>query len=329
MSGVSVPPIKVKRPGWGVAVAWIAVWIVAGFGLAWLARGVDWAQVRSALATADFAWVLVACAVSQLALPLWIMAWRALIPDPPSPGRLLEVQTVMLAGIQTLSILGGGVVAVFMLVRRAGLGYGGAVSILALDQVLTGLTKVVLVGAAVSFSPAPASMRSAGLAFVAAVTALCCAVLALSYSRGFVSRLSTVGGGPRARLLTGAGDVARGLAAARTPGRFGFALVCYIARRSIEGVAGLCVMRACGVPVSWEAALLAVAAVSLSTVVPGPPGNLGVYEAAATFAYAQTGVTPEKALALAILQHVAFLSAAVLPGYVTLIVRRPWRSAAA
>ena len=325
MSEAAVAPAA-RRPGWRIALVWIAVWLVAALALARVAGGVDWPKVRDVIAAADAGWTLAACVAGLAGIPLWLLAWRALIPDPPPTSRLLEVQTVAYASIQTLSMLGGGAVAIFMLVRRGGLSYGGAVSLLALDQVLTGLVKVSIVGAALAFSPAPAALRTAGGVFLVAVCALCAAVLAISYSSGFVAGASARPGGLWARCLAIASEAAGALRAARSPGRFGFAFVCYLARRSVEGVAALCVMKACGAPVSVEAALLTVAVVSLTTVAPGPPGNIGVYEAAVSFAYAQTGLPAEQALALAVLQHIAFLFAALLPGYVMLAARRPWRT---
>ena len=43
--------------------------------------------------------------------------------------------------------------------------------------------------------------------------------------------------------------------------------------------------------------------------------------------YQAAGIPADLALAAALLQHAAFLVAALVPGYVVLLVRRPWRAA--
>ena len=55
---------------------------------------------------------------------------------------------------------------------------------------------------------------------------------------------------------------------------------------------------------------------------PIAPGNLGVYEATVYAVYRFFGVTPELALALAVVQHLSFLVPSILPGYLTLTLRQ-------
>ncbi len=321
---MTTPPKSGFKLDWRAAVVWVAIWAAGAFGVSYLARSLDWAAVDAAVAQASLIWVLAAFGCNLVAMPLWYFAWRALTPIPPPPMRLLETQAVTLAAIQTLSILGGGVVAVVMLVRRAQVSAAVAATIVALDQALTGAVKVILILAALIFSPAPSFMRTAAAILLPAVLVFVGLLTGVSFSHGFVRRFSLRQKGWMGRALLGFADLAGHLAAVRAPHKVGLALALYAARKSTEGFAALCIMRACGVAPSPEAAILVVAAIALSTVIPGPPGNLGIYEASVVFAYTQTGIAPELALALALLQHAAYLAASVLPGLGALILWPPW-----
>ncbi len=307
-------------------LAWLAIWAATIAGAIVLSRSVDWATVRSALATADVRWVLAAFLVNLLGLPLWLLAWLTLLPPKrrPPAARLFEAQAVTLAGIQTVSVLGGGAIALFMLVRRAGLSASGAMSMLGLDQLLTGLVKIILIGAAILFAPAPPIMRHAALTLVGVVAILAAAALVAAHSETAARRRAALRSGWIAFALRSISDVAAHVAVIRDPGRFGLALALYLLRRSLEGVGAFCVQIACGWPPSGQGALLVVAALCIATLIPGPPGNVGFYEAAVTFAYVLCGVPPDLALAMALLQHVATLAATALPGYFVALVVRPW-----
>ena len=306
-----------------------AIWAATLLGVVWLARSVDWSMVGEALAAARPVWVVAALAANLLGLPIWICAWRLLIPARGRPGwgALVEAQSVTLAAIQTLSVLGGGVAAIYMLVRRAGLTYAGAASLLAFDQLLTGVVKLILIGGAVYFAPAPEGLRRAGLGLLVIVTAILVALLIIARSETAARRRAEGLGGWPGRLLMLGAEIGGNLAAIREPGKFGLACLLYLLRRSMEGVAAFYLQRALGLTPSAEAALLVVAALSVATIIPGPPGNLGVYEAVVSLAYVACGVPPETALALALLQHACFLAASVAPGLLTLALRRPWKRA--
>lgn len=309
-----------------LALPWIVVWLALGVGLVWLAGSLDWRAAWMAATAADPKWVLAAFACSILGLPLWTFAWRALLVAPPAFAPLFATQAVTLAAIQGLSVIGGGGIGAWLLARRLGLSAGAVVSILALDQTLTGLVKITIVGVAFTLAPVPTEIRAVVAGILAAILALAFAVFALSHADRLGARLARGRSGAAARLWAIGADFAMGLAAARSPRRFSAAFCFYLTRRLFDGAAILCVQQACGFPVSLQTGLLVLASVSLASVIPGPPGSVGLYEAAVMLAYAAVGVAPEKALALALVQHVAYLAAMVLPGIVTLAIAPPWRS---
>jgi uncharacterized membrane protein YbhN (UPF0104 family) len=77
----------------------------------------------------------------------------------------------------------------------------------------------------------------------------------------------------------------------------------------------LAVQQALGLDLPVGTALLVLASVSFATIVSVTPGNLGVFEAASFAAYRLTGVSPEHALTLSLLQHVCYLIPMLGVGY--------------
>jgi uncharacterized membrane protein YbhN (UPF0104 family) len=73
---------------------------------------------------------------------------------------------------------------------------------------------------------------------------------------------------------------------------------------------------------SLSIALLVLAALAVTTLLPIAPANLGVYEATVFATYRFAGASAELALGMAIVQHLCFLLPMLLTGYVTLSVRQ-------
>ena len=91
--------------------------------------------------------------------------------------------------------------------------------------------------------------------------------------------------------------------------------------KGAEAVGMFAVQTALAVEIPATSTLVVLAAVSLATMLPLAPGNLGVYEGAAFLAYRWAGVDAETALALALLQHVALLAAMAGSGWVAVTFR--------
>jgi uncharacterized membrane protein YbhN (UPF0104 family) len=77
----------------------------------------------------------------------------------------------------------------------------------------------------------------------------------------------------------------------------------------------LAVQQALGLNLPVGTALLVLASVNFATIVSVSPGNLGVFEAASFAAYRLTGVSPEHALTLSLVQHVCYLIPMLGVGY--------------
>jgi uncharacterized membrane protein YbhN (UPF0104 family) len=109
---------------------------------------------------------------------------------------------------------------------------------------------------------------------------------------------------------------AHSLEGLRTPRVFGTSIALALGMKAAELGGILAVQRSLGLDLPVGTALLVLASVNFATVVSVSPGNLGVFEAASFAAYRLTGVSPEQALMLSLLQHVCYLIPMVGVGYV-------------
>ena len=285
----------------------LAVFVAVTVAIVVAARRLDWTHALALLGTAQPGWLAAAIFFNLAILAVWALFWRALRPDGETPvayGRMFEIVSVASSLMNTVPFGGGHASSVVLLIRRGNTTSRGALSVLALDQLGEGVTKVcvfLLVGVLL---PLPPWMRAGIITASLGVGALFIGVM-------LVSRLTTE------------------LAVVRNWRRSAKALGCVMLMKAAEACAIAAVQYAFGVDVTFGGTLLVLAAVILGTMLPLSPGNLGTYEASAFLAYRYLGVAPDQALSLAIMQHVCFTLPAVGVGYLFLSRHTLLRSAIA
>lgn len=287
-------------------------------------RSLPWQQAISEARRVQVGWVGVAILANFLILSLWTLEWRILVPGAArvSFGTMFEVVAITAAVLNSIPFLAGEISAIALLVRRAGLSRGAALSVLAMDQLLVAFAKLAVLAAAAAIAPVPTWLRSGVLTLVAVLAGLLLCLLPLAHRWQRVqARLLAVPS--RARILL-ADLVAWGrqFDALRDPHRAWRVAALAIAKKLLELTAILGVQTAFGVSPSLASALLVLAALALSTMIPVAPANLGVYEATTYAVYRFTGLPAETALGLAIVQHLCFLLPSLATGYVTLSLRQ-------
>lgn len=288
-------------------LAWLGAWLLATALLVICARTVDWTRAADVVATARLGWLGVAVLFNAAILFCWAAFWRALIPAGEAPvgyRRMFEIVATASSLMNTVPFGGGHASSVVLLTRRAGATQRGAVSVLALDQLGEGVTKVSLFLLVALLVPLPMWMR-------AAVTTASLVVAAWFIALMVASRW------------------AHELHILKYWRRSARALACVITMKGVEALALAAVQHAFGVSISASGTLLVLAALILGTMLPVAPGNLGTYEASAFLVYRYLGVSPEQALTLAVVEHVCFLLPSVGIGYVLISAHTLSRSAIA
>jgi hypothetical protein len=285
----------------------VGAWILATALIVACARNIEWAHAAESLTTLSPGWIAAGLLGNSAILVCWAVFWRSLVPrraERASYGRMFEIVSTASALMNTLPFGGGHASSVALLARRANVTMREALSVLALDQLGEGLTKVSIFLIVALTAPLPGWMR-------AGVT-----TASLGVAAWFITLLV-------------ASRWAQELAILKTWRRAIGAWLCVLAMKGAELAAIIAVQHAFGVSLSLSGSLLILAAVVLGTMLPLAPGNLGTYEASAFLAYRYLGLAPAQALSLAIVQHACFFIPAVGFGYAYISARTLSRSAIA
>lgn len=317
---MSPAPASLRRAVAGGGALLLVLLLVAA------ARRLDLHRAALELAGARPGWIVAAVLAYVVILPLWAAQWRLLAPPGPRNRlrAMLGVVCMTSSVLNTTPLLIGEAAGVQLLASVAGIDRASGLAVLAMDQLLVGLAKLAVIGAAVLLLPTPAALRHGILALAGGVGLLALALVVLVTTRAAGQWRAAH---PRAEQALH--RATRALGALGTPKRGGAAFLLALAKKGCELLAILAIQRAFGVTLPAASALLVLAALNIATLLPLVPGNVGVFEAAMVLAYAWLGVPPERALGMAVVQHLCYVAALALPGYAWLARGVPARNAAA
>ena len=296
-------------------VAWLAGTMAFVALLALAVRRIDLARAAAELHTVRIAWLVAAGLCFLAILPLWAIEWRTLAPrsKDTTVRTMLGVVAMTSSTMNTSPFFVGEAVGVVLLVARAGLTRAAALSVLAMDQLLVGIGKLVVLALAAVLLSLPNWMRAGVGALGAGVATLLVASLLAAWNHGAIAaRAARV---VPDRMAAALGNIAASLAPLRSPERASRVLFLALAKRAMEVFAIVCVQRAFGVTLPIASAVLVLASLNLATLLPVVPGNAGIYEAAVVVTYTHMGLRAEQALGMAVLQHACYMIALALPGY--------------
>jgi len=288
-------------------------------------RRLDPTRAWDAMATVRGGWIVAATLCYLAILPLWAWQWPLLAPAGRSQtfSRMLRVVTTTSGVLNTTPLLVGEATGVVLLVTLTGLERTAALSVLAMDQLLVGIAKLGVLATAALIAPLPEWVARGALGLIVLVAILATLLLfgaargmwragTPAESRGAAG--SGRGGAMRDRLARALDTLPSALAPLRSPRRGGGALALAFVKKAVEVCAMVCMQRAFGLDLPIGAAVLALAMLNLSTLLPIVPGNIGVYEGSVVLAYSRFGVAAEQAVGLAALQHLCYLLALAAPG---------------
>jgi uncharacterized membrane protein YbhN (UPF0104 family) len=286
----------------------VALWVALTIALLVAIPRLPWAQAVDQLRTIQGWWLAAAVIANLMILPLWTVEWRLLIPRSfPVPfRRMFDVVSISAAVLNSVPFFAGEISAVALLVGRAGLPRSAALSVLAMDQLLVGFAKLTVIALAAWYAPLPTWLRAGVVSLVVGVSILAAVLLPLSRQLTWGVHLEALRDRNRPVLLA----------------------LLALSKKGCELAAILAVQAAFGLEPSLATGLLVLAALSITTLLPVAPANLGVYEATVFAAYRFLDVPVQTALGIAIVQHLCFLVPSLLTGYAVLTLRqlRPPRS---
>lgn len=309
-----------RWPTWLLPAIWVALTIALVASL----PALPWRRAFEQMQRIQMIWVVASILCNLLILPLWAAEWRLLVPATlrVAYASMFEVVAITAAVLNSIPFFAGEASAVALLIGRAGLSRGAALSVLAMDQLLVGFAKLCVLGAAAFMAPLPTWLRAGILSLVVGVAALLVVLVPLAHRWRAVRDRLLARPSPVRRLAARLTEWGTHLDALRDGRRAWRVALLSIAKKSAELLGILAVQLAFGLDPTLSSALLVLAALSITTLLPVTPANLGVYEATVFAGYRYVGVPTETALGLAIVQHFCFLVPAIVTGYVTLTLRQ-------
>lgn len=293
-----LPPAPSRR------LWWIIGWVVLAVLFAVAAYALPWSDILSALAGAKWQWIVLAIIAGVAGWPFWILQWWLLAPAASRPSMARMAEVTALTGTANASLpMAGVVAAVGFLIMRGRLSAVAAASVYAVDQLVTGIAKVGILLLAAMLVPVPDWLRAGLLSLSVAVAVLTAVLIVAAHGGERLRRIGAGFGEKAARFLGIVAQFVDQLEPMRRP-LLGLATIMLaFGKKASEVAVALAVQVAVGIEPSLASAVLAVAALSLATLAPISPGNLGIYEATVIFAYQYLGIPLPLAAAAALLQH--------------------------
>ncbi len=303
---------------------YILAWTVASVCIYFAVQKLQWNSVWEELKNASVFWVSLAVAGNFCILIFGTLQWLNFLPKNYHVGfpRMLEVNALVAMTSNTVPFLAGHALAVVLLAKREKVGHAVALSVIALDQLAEGFAKLSLFLLVAVLTPVPDWMRQGILLALSAILLLFGVLFFFAFRHRHFKVFMGKKSHPRwYKVWHFVSRWAHHLEALRSVRIFSVGMGTALAMKGAEVFAIWAIQKSLGVDLPLWTIFLVLASVSLVTMVPVSPGNLGVYEAAVFFVYQYLGLPAEQALGLAILQHVCLLIPSIGTGYLILIYR--------
>ncbi len=312
------------RGGWRAA---LGIAVSAGF-LVWALRGVEWTEVRHALAAANVPLLALSALVATLTFPLRARRWRTILAPVVENipfGPLWRATAIGMMLNNVLPARAGEVARAYVLNREVpAVPFATAFASLAVDRVFDAVVLLSLLVVALFDPRFPATGASTlpvgnwaglGTLLVAGLFACLYAIVFFPgrligwfelFARRVAPRIEARG---RDALLA----FASGLGVLRSPRRFAAVLAWTFIHWLVNALAFFMAFKAVGVAAPFTAALLLQGIIGIAVAIPAAPGFFGVFEYAGVKGLAIYGVSQSTAVVWAIGFHVfAFVPITVI-----------------
>ena len=287
--------------------------------LAWAMRGVSLPEVGAHLARARLAPLVLAVLVATTTFALRVARWRILLHTedggPVSWSALWHGIAIGFTANNVLPFRAGELVRCYAVTRLARVRLASAVSSIAVERALDGLTLIglMVVGLLQAGLPRDVAVAGVRLEDLATRAAIVCLVLlagglsvvlfpqaAERLVRGVVPFPRLAG-----RIVAIIEDLRHGFGALRSPGRLAGAALWSLAHWLVNAAAFYIAFRAFDIRVGFGGALLLQTLLGFGIALPQAPGYFGVFELVAVKALGLFGVPGDAAIAYGAGYHIA------------------------
>jgi uncharacterized protein (TIRG00374 family) len=311
---------KSKNRRWLLVLAWA----VASFFIYLVVRKVQWDSVLSELKNISPFWLILAVVSNLLIMVFGTYQWINFLPRGYHVRfkNMLEINALMAMTSNTVPFLAGQALAVVLLAKREKMGHAVALSVMALDQFAEGFAKMSLFLLVALLTPIPDWMKQGILlAFLGIITLFIVLFFFAHRHQQFKIFMDKQSHPRLEKVWHFISRWAHHMEALRNFRVFSLGMGIALAMKGMEVLAIFMVQKCFGLDLPIWTVFMVLASVSLVTMVPVAPGNLGIYEATVFFVYKYFGLPPEQALGVALVQHVCYLTPLIGTGYLILLIR--------
>ena len=297
----------------------IAVGVAVGVLLLWLAfKGVTWSEVSDVLRSLSYKWIAAGIALYYLALATRAFRWWLILKQIVGL-TLRQVSVALLVGYAVNALLPARLGELFradFCRRQYDVSRTKVLGSIMIERFTDGVTVLVALAIGIAAigtdserTPVVASLISAG-SIVFAVLGVALYVLGSGVAERLTRRIPA--------LSTRFGALAESLATVRSQRMIGILAVSIVVW-ILDGAAIWGVLAACGVRLDVLAMCLVIGVVSLSTLLPSPPGFLGTMQFAFAIAVSTFGYSWSQGIAAATVSQVFLLGSMVAVGLALLL----------
>ena len=299
------------------------IWFIVAYFFYEFFKTVDFDRVWKEIGNANAKWLVVAFLFNVSILFVWTSLWSILIPKNVfvSFSKLFQANSFMSTSCNTLPFPGGHAVGLLLLARLAKIKHSVALSVLALDQMMEGIVKVLVLTLAASFSPLPEQMQQGIQVFIGLILLFSMMMFYAAHKIPEVKSQAEETSSLFFKFKEFVSQWAGHLEVLKDYRVFSAGLTLALLMMALQALGIWAAQKSLGLELPFWTTILVMAALNLATILPLTPGNFGIYEATAFLIYKFSGLSPEMSLSLAFLQHICFLVPMAGTGWVVLLFR--------
>jgi uncharacterized protein (TIRG00374 family) len=305
-------------------IIFAVIWSLAAYFFYEFFNTADFDRTWKEIETARSGWLVISVLFNLAILLVWTSLWNVLVPKNifVSFSKLFQANSFMSTSCNTLPFPGGHAVGLVLLARLAKLKHSMALSVLALDQMMEGIVKVVVLTLAANFSPLPEQMRQGITVFIVLIVIFSAFMF---YAAHKIPKVTSgdeeISSSLWIRIKKFVSQWAGHLEMLKDYRVFSAGLFLSLLMMALQALGIWAAQKSLGQELPFWTTVLVMAALNLATILPLTPGNFGVYEATAFLIYKFSGLSPELALSLAFLQHICFLIPMAGTGWLVLLAQ--------
>ena len=275
-----MPKARIDRKVLGRAAAYLA----AAAGLLWVFHDVEWAKLLKDIKGLDWRWVALGVLADIVSYAVQGLRWRLLL-KPLGELSVLRATQAVYAGLFVNEVVPfhlGEIARAFPVSRWMAAPLVSVIPSMALERLFDGIWLAAGIGLTAIFVPLPRNLLEAGDVFGLAVLVLTAVLLFLLVRKARVPREGPAEGtrrpGPARWIAVNLGKLDAGIRSIGLSRLSAAAFAVSLPILFLQAVSFWLVMKAYGLGLSFWIGGAVFLIVRFGTVIPGAPGNLGLYQ---------------------------------------------------